>query len=148
MSLGIVKHCSENGIWLTNCEAISTKWRKVKNMQPIWLCLFSHMLFEETSENTQWRKAKNASIQLIVRQSSTTVFTSSSISEKRKSADRKILFEMFLNSSSSHFQYFFKYDLYLIQICIFWFVTKFGNQVPKLYTKLSHLHCHIVTLPL
>ena len=37
-------------------------------------------------------------------------------------SDRKILFEMFLNFSSSHFQCFFKYDLYLIQICIFWFV--------------------------
>ena len=36
------------------------KWwrRKVKQMQPMWLCLFSGRQFEGTFENAQWRKVK------------------------------------------------------------------------------------------
>ena len=31
---------------------------KIKQMQPMWLCILSDKQFEETSENTQWRKVK------------------------------------------------------------------------------------------
>ena len=34
------------------------QWRKVQQMQPMWLCLFSEKQFEYTFENAQWRKAK------------------------------------------------------------------------------------------
>ena len=33
-------------------------WRKVIKMQPMWLCLFSCIQFEETYENAHWRKFK------------------------------------------------------------------------------------------
>ena len=33
-------------------------WGKVKQMQPMWLCLISCKWFEDTFENTQWRKIK------------------------------------------------------------------------------------------
>ena len=36
----------------------NTYWRKVKQMQPMSLCLFSGEQFEDTFENTQWRKIK------------------------------------------------------------------------------------------
>ena len=32
------------------------QWRKVKQMQPMWLCLYSGRQFEDTFKNTQWRK--------------------------------------------------------------------------------------------
>ena len=32
--------------------------RKIKQMQPMQLCIFSSMRFEETFENAEWRKAK------------------------------------------------------------------------------------------
>ena len=34
------------------------QWRKVKQMQPMWLCLFLCSQFEDTFENAQWRKIK------------------------------------------------------------------------------------------
>ena len=34
------------------------QWRKVKQMQPVWFCILSGRQFEDTFENTQWRKAK------------------------------------------------------------------------------------------
>ena len=33
-------------------------WRKVEQMQPMWLCIFPCRWFEETFENTKWRKVK------------------------------------------------------------------------------------------
>ena len=33
-------------------------WRKVKQMQPMWLCFLSCMRSEETFEKAQWRKVK------------------------------------------------------------------------------------------
>ena len=33
-------------------------WRKIKQMQPMWLCIFSCRPFEETFKNAQWRKVK------------------------------------------------------------------------------------------
>ena len=36
----------------------NTQWRKVKQMQPMQLCLFSGSQFDETLENPQWRKVK------------------------------------------------------------------------------------------
>ena len=36
----------------------NTQWRKVKQMQPVWLCIHSGRRFEEAFENTQWRKVK------------------------------------------------------------------------------------------
>ena len=33
-----------------------TQCRKVKQMQPMWLCILSGMQFEKTFENTQWGK--------------------------------------------------------------------------------------------
>ena len=35
-----------------------TQWRKVKQVQPVWLCILSCKQFEGTFENAQWRKAK------------------------------------------------------------------------------------------
>ena len=36
----------------------NTQWRKVKQMQPMWLCIVWDKRLEEAYENTQWRKAK------------------------------------------------------------------------------------------
>ena len=36
----------------------NTQWRKVKLMQPIWLCFFWCRQSEETFESTQWSKVK------------------------------------------------------------------------------------------
>ena len=36
----------------------NTQWRKVKQMQPMWLCLLWSKIFKSTFENTQWRKVK------------------------------------------------------------------------------------------
>ena len=36
----------------------NTQWRKAKQMQPMWLCVFSGRRFKETFEDAQWRKAK------------------------------------------------------------------------------------------
>ena len=35
-----------------------TQWRKAKQMQPVWFCILLCKRFVETFENTQWRKAK------------------------------------------------------------------------------------------
>ena len=43
----LLKHFSPGEIW---------GWRKVKQMQPMWLCLFSCIQFEETYENAHQRK--------------------------------------------------------------------------------------------
>ena len=37
----------------------NTQWGKVKQMQPMWLCILSSKRFEDTFENTQWRKVKH-----------------------------------------------------------------------------------------
>ena len=34
------------------------QWRQVKQMQPMWLCFFSGRPFEDTFENAQWGKLK------------------------------------------------------------------------------------------
>ena len=34
------------------------QWGKVKQMQPMWLCILKGMPFEDTHENAQWRKVK------------------------------------------------------------------------------------------
>ena len=44
---------SRKHVW--NCW---TRWRKSKQMQPMWLCIRSCKCFEVPFENTQWRKAK------------------------------------------------------------------------------------------
>ena len=36
----------------------NAQWRKVKQMQSVWLCLFWGRPFEETYEDSQWRKVK------------------------------------------------------------------------------------------
>ena len=36
----------------------NTQWRKVKQMQPVSLCILWCRQFEETFENPQWRKVK------------------------------------------------------------------------------------------
>ena len=36
----------------------NVQWRKVKRMQPMWLCILSGRRFDEAFENTQWRKVK------------------------------------------------------------------------------------------
>ena len=36
----------------------NTQWRKVKQMQPMWLYILSSRTFEDSFENTQWTKAK------------------------------------------------------------------------------------------
>ena len=36
----------------------NTQWRKVKQMQQMWLCILSGRRFRETFKNTQWRKTK------------------------------------------------------------------------------------------
>ena len=36
----------------------NAQWRKVKQMQPMWLCLFWGRRFEETFKNAQWGKVK------------------------------------------------------------------------------------------
>ena len=36
----------------------NAQWRKVKQMQPMRLCICSGMQFEDTSENAQWKKIK------------------------------------------------------------------------------------------
>ena len=36
----------------------NTQWRKDKQMQPMRLCIHSGKRFEDTFENAQWRKAK------------------------------------------------------------------------------------------
>ena len=36
----------------------NAQWRKVKQMQPMWLCILSGRRFVEAFENTQWRKVK------------------------------------------------------------------------------------------
>ena len=47
--------------WNVWCQCKSSnegdKW-KVKQMQPVWLCIFSYTPFEETFKNTRWRKVK------------------------------------------------------------------------------------------
>ena len=37
----------------------NAQWRKVKQMQPMWLCILSGRRFVEAFENTQWRKDKS-----------------------------------------------------------------------------------------
>ena len=37
---------------------LKTQWKKVVQMQPMWLCILSGRQFEDTFEITQWRKAK------------------------------------------------------------------------------------------
>ena len=44
---------SRKHVW--NCW---TRWRKSKQMQPMWLCIRSCKCSEGPFENTQWRKAK------------------------------------------------------------------------------------------
>ena len=34
------------------------RWRKAKQMQPMWLCIFSGKQFEETFDKAQWRKSQ------------------------------------------------------------------------------------------
>ena len=41
-----------------NATLFAFRWRNVKQMQPMWLCLFSIRPFEDTFDNAQWRKAK------------------------------------------------------------------------------------------
>ena len=36
----------------------NAQWRKVKQIQPIFLCILSGTQFEDTFENAQWRKVK------------------------------------------------------------------------------------------
>ena len=48
----MVKKVEEN----STCMGSNTKWRKDKQMQPVWLCLLWSKLFEDTFENAQWRK--------------------------------------------------------------------------------------------
>ena len=57
----------QRGILLTNMTKFTftfcpfnpdAQWRQVKQMQPVWLCIFSGRQFEDTYEETQWRKAK------------------------------------------------------------------------------------------
>ena len=36
----------------------NAQWRKVKQMQPMWVRLFSGKQFDEAFENTQWREIK------------------------------------------------------------------------------------------
>ena len=36
----------------------NAQWRKLKQVQPMWLCICSCQLFENTFENAQWRKVK------------------------------------------------------------------------------------------
>ena len=36
----------------------NAQWGKVKQMQPVWLCILSSKRFEDTFENPQWRKSK------------------------------------------------------------------------------------------
>ena len=50
----MVKKVEEN----STCMGSNTKWRKDKQMQPVWLCLLWSKLFEDTFENAQWRKVK------------------------------------------------------------------------------------------
>ena len=35
-----------------------TQWRKVKQMQPVWLCILWSKFIAETFENPQWRKVE------------------------------------------------------------------------------------------
>ena len=37
---------------------LKTQWRKVKQMQPIWLCILWSRPFEDSFDNAQWRKTK------------------------------------------------------------------------------------------
>ena len=36
----------------------NSQWRKVKQMQPVWLCILWPKQFEDSFENPQWRKIK------------------------------------------------------------------------------------------
>ena len=64
---GIVLLASARGLYLarhlpTLCKSLeetfeNTQWRKVEQMQPMWLCIILCKRFEDTFENTQWRKA-------------------------------------------------------------------------------------------
>ena len=36
----------------------NTQWRKAKQMQPMWLCILLYKHSDDTFENTQWRKVK------------------------------------------------------------------------------------------
>ena len=36
----------------------NAQWRKVKQMQPMWLCILKGRPFEETHESTHWRKVE------------------------------------------------------------------------------------------
>ena len=62
-------HSGENSNKCNQCDYASsyasalrthlkTQWRKVKEMQPVWLCIFLCKCFEDPFENTQWRKVK------------------------------------------------------------------------------------------
>ena len=48
--------CILSGRWFEETFE-NTQWRKVKQMQPMWLCLFSGRPFEDTFENAQWKKS-------------------------------------------------------------------------------------------
>ena len=37
------------------------QWRKIKQMQPLWLCILWGRKFEDSSENTQWTKVEQMS---------------------------------------------------------------------------------------
>ena len=62
------KHNGEKSIKCSQCEYVSyailfentfdnAQWRKVEQMQPMRLCLFSGRWFDDSFENAQWRKA-------------------------------------------------------------------------------------------
>ena len=44
--------------WGLEDTFVNAQWSKVKQMQPMWLWLFSGKQFKDTLENAQWRKVK------------------------------------------------------------------------------------------
>ena len=46
-------------LWIFFTETFeNAPWRKVEQMQPVWLCILWFKQLEGTSENTHWRKVK------------------------------------------------------------------------------------------
>ena len=54
-AISVITHLLRQAIWGNTWK---TQWRKVKQMQPVWICILLCKLFEETFENTRWRKVK------------------------------------------------------------------------------------------
>ena len=40
----------------------NAQWRKVKQLQPVWICILQSKFFEETCEKTQWGKIDQAGV--------------------------------------------------------------------------------------